>query len=323
MTDSHIEKRPKRWQDFQQGAIIALEGMMKAWKKKRLLLNPQDSHLRRQIMSWILVCVVISILAHILLLFPVSVASMFMHMFRAKDMAHDVDRFHASLSETTRSLPLLTLIAFQRAWSPSADRLFLHSAQTLIEDKAVLIKLESSKPTIIWMSELRDYLRQLYRRLQISVFYFFITMIPVFGRLAVPLIAFYLTYKSLGRNLAVLIAVLSILPGVSIGSLILDFIQDSRMFGREFFEPWFRRQAMKPKHKREWLRRHGWVVTGFAVIWTSLIILARQSGIWGLSALIYLCGQVVSVVLVEQAMLVFGNDVEEIKIVTSNQYKTK
>jgi hypothetical protein len=112
------------------------------------------------------------------------------------------------------------------------------------------------------------FLRRTAKRFVLGIVLYFLSLVPVVGRLVFPTAGFYSLYRSLGEDLLLAAVVgsvgLLLFPKRTFVILVHGWL-GSRALTRELLEPYFSRIAFSDSQKREWFHDREGVLLGFGL----------------------------------------------------------
>lgn len=263
------------------------------------------AHLTRRIFITLLWLTVVYIVTELLTQYVLLLPFRLIHSFSTQQTQGRIVDMMDQVELAGRRLPLILLQGLQYSYPQFLDRAFLEGALFLEPD--LHARLSTRPYHRRYWKEFIEFCKRSWKRAQFSLVILILSPLPLIGPYILPMVGFYLTSRAFGKPIALLLAIATLLsPTRALAHWALEVGQDARQLGRELLEPYFCREALKPRDRRIWLRYWGWRVFGYASLYIAWVRIP-WIGLGG-----YLAGQMALSVLLSS--IPFGKNGEVVLI---------
>ncbi|RKP12431.1 hypothetical protein BJ684DRAFT_17078 [Piptocephalis cylindrospora] len=289
-------RRGRAWEEVVSGFKLALASL---WELT------YHAHLTRRLLVTVLWLTVVYIATEFITQYILLLPFRLIHSFSTQQAQGRIVDLMDNVELIGRRLPLLLLQGLQYSYPQFLDQAFLEGA--LFLEPELHARLSTRPYHRRYWRELMDFCRRSWKRAQFSLVILVLSPMPLIGPYILPMVGFYLTARAFGKPFALIIAATTLIPLTRpLAHWALEVGQDARQLGRELLEPYFCREALKPRERRIWLRYWGWRVFGYGLLYIAWVRIP-WIGLGG-----YLAGQMALSVLL--GSIPFGKDGEVLLI---------
>ncbi|KAJ9056728.1 hypothetical protein DSO57_1030072 [Entomophthora muscae] len=169
------------------------------------------------------------------------------------------------------ALPLSGMFVFRYIYPYPMNNIFLASLKNISIPHYEALSQRDYR--LNYWDELRDSASRSYKRIKNIVLVVALSFIPRVGVFVLPIASFYLTSKSVGLTLSLMLSALPLtVPGTkSYIVWFLSTIYGTRSLSRELLEPYFGRLGFTAKERVEYFKQRESILLGFSLGYYLLI----------------------------------------------------